>query len=56
MPYVYAACLLACLLAVPTAAQESEDLNFASGLEQFHDIRGMLPSYLNNIGLRMLEE
>jgi cephalosporin-C deacetylase-like acetyl esterase len=37
-------------------AQESQDLNFASGLEQFHDIREMLPSYLNNIGLRMLEE
>src|SRR6266850_2147085 len=56
MPHVYVACFLACLLAVPAAAQESEDLNFASGLEQFHDIRGMLPSYLNNIGLRMLEE
>jgi hypothetical protein len=37
-------------------AQQSEDLNFASGLEQFQNIRRMLPSYLNNIGLRMLEE
>jgi hypothetical protein len=37
-------------------AQESEDLNFASGLEQFQDIRGMLPSYLNNIGLQMLTQ
>src|SRR5205085_12382312 len=34
----------------------SDDLNFVSGLEQFHNIRRMLPSYLNNIGLRMLEE
>ena len=39
---------------MPSAAQESEDLDFASGLEQFHDIRRMLPSYLNNIGLQML--
>ncbi|HVH69715.1 MAG TPA: acetylxylan esterase [Candidatus Dormibacteraeota bacterium] len=37
-------------------AQQSDDLNFASGLEQFHNIRRMLPSYLNNIGLRMLGE
>src|SRR5258708_36123678 len=56
MPYAYVACLLACLFAVPAVAQESQDLNLCSGLEQFHDIREMLPSYLNNIGLRMLEE
>jgi len=37
-------------------AQQSEDLNFASRLEQFQNIRRMLPSYLNGIGLRMLEE
>jgi cephalosporin-C deacetylase-like acetyl esterase len=54
MPSVCIACILAFLFAVPAAAQESEDLNFASGLEQFQDIRRMLPSYLNNIGLQML--
>src|SRR2546430_12024417 len=50
------ASILACLLAVPAAAQESEDLNFASGLEQFQDIRRMLPSYLNNSGQQMLTQ
>ena len=56
MPSVCIACILAFLFAVPAAAQESEDLNFASGLEQFQDIRRMLPSYLNNIGLQMLTQ
>jgi cephalosporin-C deacetylase-like acetyl esterase len=50
------ACFLACLFSVPALAQRSDDLNFASGLEQFHNIRRMLPSYLNNIGFRMLGE
>jgi len=53
---VYIACFLACLFSVPAIAQQSDDLNFASGLEQFHNIRRMLPSYLNNIGFRMLGE
>jgi cephalosporin-C deacetylase-like acetyl esterase len=53
---VYITCVLASLVAVPVAAQEGEDLNFATGLEQFRDIRGMLPSYLKNIGLQMLAE
>ena len=53
---VYMACFLACLFSVPALAQQSDDLNFASGLEQFHNIRRMLPSYLNNIGFRMLGE
>src|SRR6266566_4265824 len=56
MRFVSIACILAGLFAVPAAAQESEDFNFASGLEQFQDIRGMLPSYLNNIGLQMLTQ
>jgi len=56
MRSVYIACVLACLFAVPAVAQESEDLNFATGLEQFQDIRRMLPSYLNNIGLQMLTQ
>ena len=56
MQSVYIACVLAFLFAVPAAGQESDDLNFASGLEQFQDIRGMLPSYLNNIGLQMLTQ
>src|SRR5438270_3555017 len=56
MRSVCIACILACLIAVHAAAQESEDLNFASGLEQFQDIRRMLPSYLNNIGLQMLTQ
>ena len=56
MPSVCIACILAFLFAMPAAAQESEDLNFASGLEQFQDIRRMLPSYLNNIGLQMLTQ
>jgi cephalosporin-C deacetylase-like acetyl esterase len=47
---------LTCLVSVPAMAQQAEDLNFASGLEQFKSIRRMLPSYLNSIGLRMLEE
>jgi cephalosporin-C deacetylase-like acetyl esterase len=50
------ACFLACLFSAPALAQQSDDLNFASGLEQFHNIRRMLPSYLNNIGFRMLGE
>ncbi len=53
---VYIACFLACLFSVPAIAQQSDDLNFASGLEQFHSIRRMLPSYLNKIGFRMLGE
>ena len=53
---VYIACFLACLFSVPAIAQQSDDLNFASGLEQFHSIRRMLPSYLNNIGFRLLGE
>jgi cephalosporin-C deacetylase-like acetyl esterase len=53
---VYIACILAGLFAVSAAAQESDDLNFASRLEQFQNIRGMLPSYLNNIGLQMLTQ
>ena len=53
---VFMACFLACLFSVPALAQQSDDLNFASGLEQFHNIRRMLPSYLNNIGFRMLGE
>jgi cephalosporin-C deacetylase-like acetyl esterase len=56
MRHVYIACLLASLFGSTAMAQESSDLNFASGLEQFHNIRRMLPLYLNNIGLRMLEE
>src|SRR5262249_29204892 len=50
------ACMLAALFAVTAAAQESEDLDFASGLEQFRNIHGMLPSYLNNIGLQLLSQ
>ena len=53
---MYIACILVGLLTLPAADQESEDLNFASGLEQFHDIRAMLPTYLNNIGRRMLTQ
>jgi len=56
MRLVYIPCILACLFVLPASAQESEDLNFASGLEQFQDIRRMLPSYLNNIGLQMLTQ
>jgi len=56
MRCVCRAFLLAGLLSAPATAQQSEDLNFASGLEQFQNIRRMLPSYLNSIGLRMLEE
>ena len=56
MRSVYIAYILAGVFALPAVAQESEDLNFASGLEQFHDIRAMLPSYLNNIGLQMLTQ
>ncbi len=54
MQSVYIVSILAGLFAVTAAAQEAEDLDFASGLEQFHDIHGMLPSYLNNIGLQLL--
>jgi cephalosporin-C deacetylase-like acetyl esterase len=54
MQSLYIAWMLAGLFAVTAVAQEAEDLDFASGLEQFHDIHGMLPSYLNNIGLQLL--
>ncbi len=50
------ACILACLLAAAGWAEESDDLNFASGLQEFSEIRRMLPSYLNNIALQMLAE
>jgi cephalosporin-C deacetylase-like acetyl esterase len=56
MRYVYIACILAGVFVVPAVDQQSEDLNFASGLEQFQDIHGMLPSYLSNIGLHMLSQ
>jgi hypothetical protein len=56
MRSVYVACILAGLFGLPAVAQESEDLNFASALEQFQNIHGMLPSYLTNIGLGMLAE
>ncbi len=56
MRSVYIACILAGVFAMPAVDQQSEDLNFASGLEQFRDIHGMLPSYLNNIGLQMLSQ
>jgi cephalosporin-C deacetylase-like acetyl esterase len=49
-------CVLACLFSMPAMAQQSEELNFASGLEQFQNIHRMLPSYLNKVALRMLEE
>ena len=54
MRSVCVACIVATLFSVPGTAQDFGDLNFASGLEQFQDIHGMLPSYLNNIGLQML--
>jgi hypothetical protein len=56
MRSVYIACILAGVFAVPAVEQQSEDLNFASGLAQFQDIHEMLPSYLNNIGLQMLAQ
>jgi len=56
MPSIYVAGILVCLFSLPTAAQRSEELNFASGLEQFQDLRRMLPTYLNNIGFQMLAE
>ena len=56
MRSVYIACILAGVFAVPALDQQSEDLDFVSGLEQFQDIHGMLPSYLNNIGLHMLSQ
>jgi cephalosporin-C deacetylase-like acetyl esterase len=56
MRSVYIASILICLFVVSTTAQQSEELNFASGLEQFHDIRATLPRYLKGIGYRMLAE
>ena len=56
MRSVYIVSILVCLFVLSTAAQQSEELNFASGLEQFRDLRRTLPSYLNNIGFRMLAE
>src|SRR6267378_2359406 len=56
MRSVYIVSILVCLFVLSTAAQRSEELNFASGLEQFQDLRRTLPSYLNNIGFRMLAE
>ena len=50
------ACILASLFAASAIAQDFEDLNFASGLEQFQNIHGMLRSYLNNTGLQMLAQ
>jgi len=49
-------CILIYLPAASAWAQESDDLNFVSHLEEFGEIRRMLPSYLKNIALQMLAE
>src|SRR5436190_23062072 len=56
MRSVYIASILGCLFALPVVAQESEDLNFVSGLGELHDIHRMLPTYFNNIALDMLTQ
>jgi len=56
MRLLFIVCILAGVLAMPAVDETSEDLNFASGLEQFHDIHAMLSSYLNNLGLQMLAQ
>jgi cephalosporin-C deacetylase-like acetyl esterase len=56
MRFMHLAGIFVCLLAVSTAAQQSEELNFASGLEQFHDIHAMLPTYLKSMGYQMVSE
>src|SRR5262249_10888258 len=56
MRLLFIVCILAGVFAMSAVDETSEDLNFASGLEQFHDIHAMLPSYLNNIGLQMLAQ
>jgi cephalosporin-C deacetylase-like acetyl esterase len=48
--------VLVALFSMPAMAQQSEELNFASGLEQFQNLHRMLPSYLNNTAFRILEE
>ena len=55
MRSVFIACILAGF-AMAAVDEKSEDLNFASGLEQFQDIHGMLSSYLNNVGLQLLAQ
>lgn len=56
MRFVRITVMLACSLAVSAVAQQSDPLNFASGLEQFHDIHSILPNYVKGIGFQMIAE
>src|SRR5215475_13902148 len=56
MRSAFIACLLAGVFAMHAVDENSENLDFASGLQQFQGIHRMLPSYLNNIGLRLLAQ
>ena len=56
MRFVRITVMLACSLALSAVAQQSDPLNFASGLEQFHDIHSILPNYVKGIGFQMIAE
>ena len=50
------ATLMAGLVAGAVASQQSEELDFISGLEEFRNVRSTLPVYLNRLAARLLEE
>src|SRR5712692_4788933 len=44
------------LIVMPFPAQNSDDLNFLSGLDEFERVREMLPSYLKRHAMEFLEQ
>ena len=56
MKVIIAACILACLVAVPGWAQNPDELNFTSNSTEFRDIRRMLRKYLDASALEKLKE
>ena len=54
--FVVLATLTAGFVVGSVAAQQSEELDFISGLEDFRNVRGTLPVYLNRVARGLLEE
>ncbi len=48
--------LLVALIAGPAAAQISDELDFLSDLEEFHNLRNMLPTYVHQLAKGLLAE
>jgi hypothetical protein len=50
------ATLMVSLMVGAVASQQSDELDFISGLEEFRNVRSTLPVYLNRLAGRLLEE